>query len=329
MTLSQRFEMPPDKEKILDRAVKLEWLTIAYLSSAVFFIYLTLGSSQAMKTAWFEDMLSLIPSIAFLVAARVRHRAPNKRFPYGFHRAVSIAFLCAAVALTVMGVLLFYDSLMKLIAFEHPSIGVVQPFGEPIWLGWFMIPALLWSAIPAVLIGRAKIPLARALHDKVLYADSQMNKADWLTAGAALLGVIGIGVGLWWADAVAAMIISLDIAHDGIRNLKAVVADLMDSVPTTVDHAQVDPLPARLETELGKLPWIESAKVRMREEGHVYFGEVFAVFTDHRDLHDRISKTIATAKDLDWRVHDLVVSPVASLEDLPDSPDAEAAERRA
>lgn len=329
MTVSERFELPPEKEKILAKAIRLEWLTIAYLLSAVFFIYLTLGSSQAMKTAWFEDMLSLIPPIAFLVATHFRHRHPNRRFPYGFHRAVSIAFLCASVALTAMGLFLFYDSIMKLLAFEHPSIGVVQTFGEPIWLGWLMLPALLWSAIPAVLIGRAKIPLARALHDKVLYADSQMNKADWMTAGAAMLGVIGIGMGLWWADAVAACIISLDITHDGIKNLKAVVGDLMDSVPTLVDHSQIDPLPARLETELRKLPWIEGAKVRMREEGHVYFGEVFAVFTDHRDLTDRIGKTIQAAKDLDWRVHDLVVSPVDSLNDLPDSPDAEAANRQA
>jgi hypothetical protein len=72
-------------------------------------------------------------------------------------------------------------------------------------------------------------------------------------------------------------------------------------------------LPRRLETELSKLPWIEQVRVRMREEGHVYLGEAFVVFTDHRDLTDHITATIDTAKALDWRVHDLVVSPVASL----------------
>jgi divalent metal cation (Fe/Co/Zn/Cd) transporter len=85
------------------RAVRLEWLTLAYLLSAVFFIYLTLGASQAMKTAWFEDILSLIPPAVFLVASRYRHRDPDERFPYGFHRVVTIAFLCAAVALFAMG----------------------------------------------------------------------------------------------------------------------------------------------------------------------------------------------------------------------------------
>ena len=42
----------------------------------------------------------------------------------------------------------------------------------------------------------------------MLYADAKMNKADWLTATAAMVGVVGIGVGLWWVDAVAAIAIS-------------------------------------------------------------------------------------------------------------------------
>ena len=82
MSLTRDYELPPDKERIHRKAVRLEWITIAYLITAIFFIYLTLGSSQAMKTAWFEDMLSLIPAIAFLVASRVRTMRPSlgKRF---------------------------------------------------------------------------------------------------------------------------------------------------------------------------------------------------------------------------------------------------------
>jgi len=45
-----------------------------------------------------------------------------------------------------------------------------------------------------------------------------MNKANWLTAGAAMVGVVGIGFGLWWADAAAAAIIPLDITEDGVSN---------------------------------------------------------------------------------------------------------------
>ncbi|MGH2756342.1 MAG: cation diffusion facilitator family transporter [Actinomycetota bacterium] len=314
MTISKRFELPKGKHSAHIKAVRLEWITLVYLVSAIFFIYLTLGASQAMKAAWLEDMLSLLPPAVFLIADRIRDKAPNEDFPYGYHRVVSIAFLVASVALTLMGTFLLFDSVMKLIAVEHPSIGVVQPLGEPVWLGWLMIPALLWSAIPAAILGRMKLPLAAELHDKVLHADAEMNKADWLTAGAAIVGVLGIGIGWWWADAVAAAVISIDILHDGIKNLRAVIADLMDQRPTSVDHSARDPLTARVENELKSMGWVKDAKVRLREEGHVYFGEAIVVPADERGLVRKVEKAQDHLYSLDWKLHEIVIMPVTAIE---------------
>lgn len=310
-------DLPSEKQAAFKKALRLEWITIAYLVSAVVGIYLTLGASQAMKTAWVEDMLSLIPAVAFLVAARIRHKAPTERFPYGFHRAVTIAFLCAAVALFFMGALLLLDAVMTLLAFEHPSIGVVQLFGHQIWLGWLMMVALVWSAVPAFVIGRMKLPLARELHDKVLFGDAKMNKADWLTASAAMAGVLGIGLGLWWADGVAAAAISLDIMHDGYRNLRAVMADLMDARPRVVDDSQPDPVVARVQTEVQKLDWVKDARVRLREQGHVFAGEIFLVPRSEEGLADRIAKAKKKVLALDWRLHDIHFVPVLHLDDPP------------
>ena len=318
-TVAQR-ELPPDRQLVNKRAIRLEYISIAYLISAVFFIYLTLGSSQAMKTAWFEDILSIIPAAAFLIATRFRDKPPTQQFPYGYHRVISIAFLCASVALFAMGFFLLYESITKLIAAEHPPIGVVQLFGHQIWLGWLMIPALIWSAVPAVILGRMKLPLASQLHDKVLFADAKMNKADWLTATAAIVGVLGIAFGLWWLDPLAAALISLDILHDGFTNVKEVIQDLMDSRPTSIDHKQVDPLPARVETELKKLPWVGDARVRMREDGHVFFGEAFVVASDERGLVGKVESAVEEMKKLDWRLQDLVIMPVGELPDRPSEP---------
>ena len=143
-----------------------------------------------------------------------------------------------------------------------------------------MLPALVWSAIPAYVLGRAKLTLASQLHDKVLYADAKMNKADWMTAGAAGIGVIGIGFGFWWADAVAALAISLDIAHDGWTNVRAAARDLMDEQPSTYDDERPHPLNGRIQEELEGLPWVGRALVRMREEGHVFEVEAFVVPAD-------------------------------------------------
>ncbi len=313
MRTTAPFELPPAQQKALRDAKRLEWLTIAYLTTVVIGMYLTVGSSQAMKAAWLEDMLSFVPPIAFLISTRVTRRKPDHRFPFGYQRATTIAYLVGSLALLAFGVFLLTDSALVLIRAEHPSIGTVAPFGEPLWLGWLMFPALLWSAVPILFIGRRKLKLAQKLHDKVLHADAMMNKADWMTAGAALLGVIGIGFGLWWADAVAASVISLDILHDGVRHLRAAVGDLMDRTPRTVDYAHEDPLPARLHDFLARESWISDVQVRVREEGHVYFADALVVPAKDRPIVGEIERTVDRARELDWRLHDLIIMPVARL----------------
>ncbi len=315
MTVTRRFEMPPERQRIQEKAAHIEWLTLGYLVSAIVLLYLTLGASQAMKTAWLEDILSLLPPIAFLLANRWRDRPPTDEYPYGFHRGVSLGFLVAAAALFVMGFLLLVDSLMKLITFEHPSIGTVELFGRDIWLGWLMLLALAWSAFPAAALGRIKVPLARDLHDKILHADAYMNKADWMTATAAMVGVLGIGIGLWWTDAVAASLIAADILHDGAKHLKGVVADLMDKRPRRIEEDALDPLAARIESELEALSWVKRARARLREQGHVYFGEVFVVPGDQRRLVAHLDEATEMIKALDWKLHDVVIRPTAWIGD--------------
>jgi hypothetical protein len=41
------------------RARRLEWVTIASLAPSIALVYFAVGSSQAVKTAWVEDVLSL------------------------------------------------------------------------------------------------------------------------------------------------------------------------------------------------------------------------------------------------------------------------------
>lgn len=145
---------------------------------------------------------------------------------------------------------------MTLIQAEHATIGTVVLFGHQVWLGYLMIAALLWGTFPAMVLGRVKLPLAKKLHEKNLYTDAKMNKADWMTAAAAIFGVLGIGMGWWWADAVAALFISVDIVHDGYTNLRQAVFVLMDQVPKAVSNQKTDPLVEEIKETLAKQNWI-------------------------------------------------------------------------
>jgi cation diffusion facilitator family transporter len=307
-------ELPEEQKEALRKAVKFEWITIGFLAASTALVFAVLGNSQAMKAAWVEDVLSFLPPISFLVAAQVIRRKPNEEHPYGFHRAVGIAHVVAAVALTVMGAYLIVDSGMGLLSAEHPTIGGFDFFGQTIWLGWMMIGAMILTAVPPVFLGRVKMKLAEKLHDKVLYADADMNKADWMTAAAAAVGVAGIGFGLWWADYAAALVISFSILHDGVRNTRAAISALMDKRARTYDDAEPHPLGHRLDEYLRGLDWTETAESRIRDEGHVFHVESFVVPARGRmPSLEQLEAAREACIGLDWKVQDMVIIPVAEL----------------
>ncbi|GAA1255525.1 cation diffusion facilitator family transporter [Arthrobacter pascens] len=307
-------ELPQEQKDALQKAIRFEWITLAFLTVSTALVFLVLGNSQAMKAAWIEDLLSFLPPIAFLLAARLIRRPPTEKHPYGYHRSVGIAHLVAAVALVAMGSFLIVDSGAGLLSAEHPTIGGIELFGHTIWLGWLMVAAMLLTAGPPVYLGRVKIKLAEKLHDKVLYADADMNKADWMTAGAAAVGVLGIGVGLWWADYAAALLISVSILRDGVKNLRGAVGALIDTRAHTVDDSAPDPLNRRIDVYLKGLPWVSQAASRIRDEGHVFHIESFVVPAGGAvPSLETLEDARKACAGLDWKVQDLVIIPVAKL----------------
>jgi cation diffusion facilitator family transporter len=266
-------EFPPDIRDAMRGAERLQWWKIGWTVSIVAVMGLTMGQSQTMKTAWVEDLVSLVPSVAFLVAARMERRgARSKRFPFGFERANGLGFFLAAVALAATGALLLYDSVMTLVHVEHATVGSVRLLGHDIWLGWLMLAAQLYALVPPLIIGRKELPLAETLSDKLVHTDALMNKANWMTGAAGIAGVVGLGLGWWWADSVAAAVISLDIINDGVKALRSSTAELIDSAPRALsspdlsDDAQA--LKARLQARY------PAADIRLRETGRRIHAEV-------------------------------------------------------
>ena len=131
-------DLPEQQARTLAKAIRLERISFVVTCGTIALVLLVAGSSQAMKAAWIEDALSLLPPLAFLIAERFIRRRPTAQKPYGHHRSVGIAHLVSAVALLVMGLYLFLDSAHGLVTLDHPPIGVMVVFGTPIWQGWLL-----------------------------------------------------------------------------------------------------------------------------------------------------------------------------------------------
>lgn len=310
-----RTDLPVEQREALHSAIRWEWFTIGYTCVTIALIAFVVGGSQAMKTAWIEDMLSLIPQVSFLIALLFIRRRPTRRFPYGLHRAMGVGHLVAGVALVAIGGNLAVEAIVALVTAEHPSIGTVSLFGATVWMGWLMIGVMVLIVIGPLFYGPAKARLAPVIHNKVLYADADMAKADWHTNAASIVGVLGIGIGWWWLDGAAALFISLGIVWDGYRNTRSAVLDLMDQRALTHDDAEPDPLFGRIVDALVAQPWVEQASVRMRDMGQVFHVEVFVVPVRSRVRIDQLDAAREAVAALDWKVQDVVVIPVPSLPD--------------
>lgn len=263
--MSSKTEFPEVIAGDIAKARRLEIWTLLWIGSIVIVMGLVMGSSQAMKSAWIEDVLSLVPAVVFLIALHFEKRAPDQKFRYGYRRVNSLAFLIAAATLTAVGGFLLFEAAKTLLMQEHPTIGPITVFGQTIWLGWLMIAALLYSVIPPVILGHMKLPIAKKIQDKVLHTDALMQKADWMTGLAGIVGVMGVGLGYWWADAAAAGFISFEILRDGIKNLRTATAELIDGMPRELESDDIAEDALKLEQAL--LRQYPGANIRMRESG--------------------------------------------------------------
>ena len=305
---------PAEINRTLNKAVRREWVFLGFLLSIIVSMAIVMGSSQTMKAMWVEDTLSLVPSIAFLIGAHYRKKQPTEAYPYGYRRAVSVGFLCGAVALCGFGIFMVGDSGLSLLEARHATIPTISLFAMQIWMGWFMLAALIYSVIPPFIFGRMKAPLARKLHDKTLHVSAELNKGDWMSGIAGVIGILGIAYGLWWTDSAAALFISVEILKDGYKNLRNSVAQLMNKRPTDISSQEEDPTIDKLQQALEKLDWILKARVRLREHGDLLTGEVFIQVRDERDLLENLEEARKVTDELDWRLYDVSMVPVRTVD---------------
>lgn len=270
--MSEKRGHPAEIRRDISAATRLEWWNIGWTISIVVVMGLAMGSSQAMKTAWVEDTLGLVPPIAFLVAVRLEARPANRRFHYGFDRVNGLGFLIAAVALAAVGLFLFKDAATAILAAEHVTVSSVRIWNHDVWLGWFMLAAQAYATIPPLIIGHKELPLARRLRDKLIHTDAMMNKANWQTGVAGFLGVAGLGMGWWWADPIAAALISLSIIWDGWNALRVATAELVDGVPCELGSARLSKEASSVSVALRKL--FPQSRVLIRETGRYIRAEV-------------------------------------------------------
>jgi cation diffusion facilitator family transporter len=204
-----------------------------------------LGGSVGLLGDALHNLSDVSTSAVVFLGFRLSRRPATDTHPYGWERAEDIAGLGVALVVWASAVFAGLVSVHKLL--EHGRTSHV----------YFGMAAAVVGVVGNQVVARYKGRVGRRIQSSTLVADAaQHSWLDAISSAGALLGLIGVAVGLPWADGVAGLLSTAFIAHVGYEVTGHVLSHLMDSVEPEVLAAAVSATEA--------LPEVRHAHARAR-----------------------------------------------------------------
>jgi cation diffusion facilitator family transporter len=191
--------------KALGRRPELVALASVFIGVALVLGKLVVGlltGSLGILSEAVHSILDVIASVFALVAVRTARKPADSEHPYGHGRAENVAAFAEGVLLMITAAGIAFEAVRRLVA----GGGAVNAAGYAFAL---LIVTLFVEA------GRAGIlrGVGRAADSEALQADATNRLADVLATVAVLAGLIGVRMGLEWADSAAALLVAAIIGR--------------------------------------------------------------------------------------------------------------------
>lgn len=197
-----------NRQPLLRRALLLSLLSIAIsgVAGALAVIVALSSNSLSLLGFGFDAAIDSAASVALVWRFRIEAKQPHRA-----HRVETIAEAVVGGVLLVLAVYLGINAVGALSSQAHPQPTVVGT------------GLLMFSVLALPFLALAKFRIAKRLESGALRADSILTG---IAALLALIGLVGLGVteafGLFWADAVGALIVTLILIREGISSLGAI-----------------------------------------------------------------------------------------------------------
>lgn len=188
---------------LLSRGLRLEYLTVGWnVVEGVIAVGAGLAAGSIALIGFGVD--SFVESISGAVLIwRLRDEAvggaDEERIEHVERRAARLV----AVSFLILAAYVAFEAVRTLLAQDRPD---ASPIG--ITLTVISLAVMLWLA-------RAKRETGEALGSRALIADSHQTYACWYLSATTLTGLgLNAAFGLWWADPLAAMVISIFLVRE-------------------------------------------------------------------------------------------------------------------
>jgi divalent metal cation (Fe/Co/Zn/Cd) transporter len=111
-------------------------------------------------------------------------------------------------------------------------------------------------------------------------------------------------------DALAALLIAVDILRDGLTNVARSLSDVMDHHPVDIETDKADPILENVRHAVRDLPWVSDERVLLREHGRYLFAEIFVRPHAGRlpgDITEASGQVRRAVLPLDWRLQHVAI----------------------
>ena len=209
-----------------NRAIAVSAIGLALTGLAEFAIALLSNSAGLLGDA-LHNLSDVSTSLVVFIGFRVSKRSATPSHPYGYERAEDLAGLGVVLVVWASAVFAGYISIHKLLVHGHTS-----------HLGLGMLAAGI-GIVGNRVVAAYKRRVGTRIQSATLVADARHSRLDALASAGALIGLVGVAFGYWWADGVAGLIVTAFIMHVGWEVTSDLVAHLMDSVdPEVITSAE-------------------------------------------------------------------------------------------
>jgi cation diffusion facilitator family transporter len=203
---------------------------LALLATAIFqVVIVAMSGSVALLADTVHNFSDALTAIPLWVAFTLTRRKPNRRYTYGYGRAEDLAGVIIVLMIFGSSLIVFYESIQKIL---HP-----QPLENLEWVAFAAIIGFMGNEAVAVF----RLRVGSEIGSAALVADGMHARVDGITSLGVLFGVIGVWLGLPWADPVMGFIIGfaiLVVVRDAAREMWHRLMDATDpEITQQVEHA--------------------------------------------------------------------------------------------
>ena len=199
-------EVALDRQAVAEHGKRLEYFTIAWngLEGLVALIAGVLAGSISLVGFGIDSFIEVTSGTVLLwrmsVDADVQGRERNEQFSL---RIVGVCLMALAVYIT-------YESISDILRRKPPE---------------HSIPGIVLACISLVvmpLLARAKKKIGNELGSAAMHADARQTDFCVYLSAILLVGLLlNAGLGWWWADPIAALVMVPIITKEGIEGMKA------------------------------------------------------------------------------------------------------------